>query len=73
MSEKLLDIQDLHVKYWTDEAEIYAVNGLSFSINSGDIETYKPVCRAGAEDCVCRGDRRRKNNDRLEHFKAFAF
>ena len=46
MSEKLFDIQDLHVKYWTDEAEIYAVNGLSFSINSG--ETLGLVGETGA-------------------------
>lgn len=46
MSEKLLDIQNLHVKYRTDEAEIYAVNGLSFSLNSG--ETLGLVGETGA-------------------------
>ena len=35
MSEKLLDIKDLHVRYKTDDGSNYAVNGVSFSLEKG--------------------------------------
>lgn len=36
MGEKLLEIKDLHVIYDTEEATVYAVNGLSLTINTGE-------------------------------------
>ncbi len=35
MSEKLLDINDLYVRYKTDDGNNYAVNGVSFSLEKG--------------------------------------
>ena len=35
MSEKLLEISDLHVKYRTDDGDNYAVNGISFPLVKG--------------------------------------
>ena len=35
MSEKLLDINDLYVRYKTDDGNNYAVNGISFSLEKG--------------------------------------
>lgn len=35
MSEKLLDISNLYVKYMTEDGENYAVNGVSFSLERG--------------------------------------
>ena len=32
MSEKLLEISDLYVKYHTDDGDNYAVNGISFTL-----------------------------------------
>lgn len=46
MSDKLLEINDLYVEYETDEAKIYAVNGLNLSINKG--ETIGLVGETGA-------------------------
>src|SRR5690625_1428321 len=37
MSEKILDIQDLHTHLFTDEGEIPAVDGVSFHVNKGEI------------------------------------
>ena len=45
-SEKLLEIKDLHVVYETDEATVYAVDGLNLTINSG--ETLGLVGETGA-------------------------
>lgn len=36
MAEKILEIKDLYVEYATDEATIYAVNGISFELNKGE-------------------------------------
>ncbi|MDP3445582.1 MAG: ABC transporter ATP-binding protein [Ignavibacteria bacterium] len=46
MAEKLLEIKNLHVTYKTDEAMIYAVNGLSLVVNKG--ETLGLVGETGA-------------------------
>lgn len=46
MGEKLLEIKDLHVIYDTEEATVYAVNGLSLTINTG--ETLGLVGETGA-------------------------
>ena len=35
MSDKLLEIKDLHVTYRTDENEIYALNGVNLSVERG--------------------------------------
>ena len=35
MTEKLLEISDLYVKYRTDDGDNYAVNGISFSLEKG--------------------------------------
>ena len=43
---KLLDIQDLSVQYQTEDATVYAVDGLSFSLNRG--ETLGLVGETGA-------------------------
>jgi peptide/nickel transport system ATP-binding protein len=43
---KLLELKDLYVRYHTDESIIYAVNGVSFSINRG--ETLGLVGETGA-------------------------
>ena len=36
MSEPLLAVEGLHVRFWTDRGTIYAVNGISFDVNRGD-------------------------------------
>ena len=36
MSEPLLAVGGLHVRFWTDRGTIYAVNGISFDVNRGD-------------------------------------
>lgn len=46
MAEKLLEIKDLHVTYRTDDALIYAVNGLNLSVDKG--ETLGLVGETGA-------------------------
>ncbi|HHY14095.1 MAG TPA: ABC transporter ATP-binding protein [Thermoanaerobacterales bacterium] len=46
MAEKLLEIENLHVVYETDEAVVYAVNGLDLTINKG--ETLGLVGETGA-------------------------
>lgn len=46
MSDKLLEIKDLHVMYKTDDADIYAVNGLNLTVNKG--ETLGLVGETGA-------------------------
>lgn len=46
MAEKLLEICDLHVNYTTDDATIYAVNGLNLVVNKG--ETLGLVGETGA-------------------------
>ena len=46
MAEKLLEIENLHVVYETDEAVVYAVNGLNLTINKG--ETLGLVGETGA-------------------------
>ena len=35
MTEKLLEIKDLHVMYRTDDDEIYALNGVDLSVEAG--------------------------------------
>lgn len=46
MAEKLLEINNLHVEYKTDEAVVYAVNGLDLTVNRG--ETIGLVGETGA-------------------------
>ena len=46
MADKLLEIKDLHVIYETDEAKVYAVNGLDLMVNKG--ETLGLVGETGA-------------------------
>ncbi len=46
MGEKLLEIENLHVMYKTDESDIYAVNGLNLTVNKG--ETLGLVGETGA-------------------------
>ncbi len=46
MTEKLLEINDLYVVYETDDANVFAVNGLNLSINKG--ETLGLVGETGA-------------------------
>lgn len=46
MTEILLEINDLHVIYKTDEATVYAVNGLNLTLNKG--ETLGLVGETGA-------------------------
>lgn len=46
MEEKLLEIKNLHVQYKTDEATVYAVSGITFSMNKG--ETLGLVGETGA-------------------------
>ena len=35
MSEKFLEIKDLHVHYVTSDADVYAVNGISLDLYKG--------------------------------------
>ena len=35
MAEKLLEIKDLHVRYRTDDDEIYALNGVNLTVEAG--------------------------------------
>ena len=37
MSEKLLEVKNLHTSFFTDSGEVKAVNGVSFSLESGKI------------------------------------
>ena len=37
MSEKLLNVQDLHTSFFTDAGEVQAVNGVSFDLDPGEI------------------------------------
>ena len=37
MSEHLLDVQDLHTSFFTDAGEVQAVNGVTFSLDPGEI------------------------------------
>ncbi|MCI8578932.1 MAG: ABC transporter ATP-binding protein [Lachnospiraceae bacterium] len=46
MSEKLLEIKDLHVMYKTDEDDVYALNGVSLDLDRG--ETLGLVGETGA-------------------------
>lgn len=46
MPDKLLEINDLNVVYETDDAMVYAVNGLNLTINKG--ETLGLVGETGA-------------------------
>jgi len=46
MEEALLDIKDLHVEYLTDDARVFAVNGLDLSVRRG--ETLGLVGETGA-------------------------
>lgn len=46
MSENLLEIKDLHVQYRTDEALVYAVNGIDLTVQEG--ETIGLVGETGA-------------------------
>ena len=46
MTDKLLEIKDLYVTYETDDAKVYAVNGLDLTVNKG--ETLGLVGETGA-------------------------
>ena len=46
MEEKLLEIKDLYVEYLTDDARVFAVNGVNLSVNIG--ETLGLVGETGA-------------------------
>ena len=46
MDDKILEIKDLYVEYQTDEATVYAVNGLDLTVNKG--ETLGLVGETGA-------------------------
>jgi len=46
MTNKLLEIKDLHVEYHTDDALVYAVNGIDLDVNEG--ETLGLVGETGA-------------------------
>ena len=46
MEEKLLEIENLHVMYKTVEEDVYALNGISFSLEKG--ETLGLVGETGA-------------------------
>jgi len=46
MEDKLLEIRDLHVEYITDDARVFAVNGLNLDVNKG--ETLGLVGETGA-------------------------
>lgn len=37
MAEKLLEIENLHVQYNTDEAVVHAINGLSLTLHKGEL------------------------------------
>ena len=37
MSEHLLSVQDLHTSFFTDAAEVQAVNGITFNLDPGEI------------------------------------
>ncbi len=37
MSEPLLSVQDLRVEFWTERGTIYAVNGISFDVDRGEM------------------------------------
>ena len=37
MGEHLLEIKDLYVQYNTDEATVYAVNGMNLTLNKGEV------------------------------------
>ena len=36
MSEKLLEIKNLHVMYKTDEDDVYALNGINLELDKGE-------------------------------------
>ena len=46
MEDKLLEIKDLHVEYITDDARVFAVNGLNLDVRRG--ETVGLVGETGA-------------------------
>ena len=37
MSEKILEIRDLYTQYNTDEGIVHAVNGMSLTLNRGEV------------------------------------
>ena len=36
MSEKILDIRDLAIHYYTEDGDVAAVNGINISLDRGD-------------------------------------
>ncbi len=37
MTERLLEVKDLHTSFFTDAGEVKAVNGLSFNLDEGEV------------------------------------
>lgn len=49
MSEKLLEIKNLHVMYKTDEDDVYALNGINLELDKGETLGLVGETRSGKE------------------------